>query len=162
MTSTVGTSGLVKGRYRDAYSVGDSIVGWGNLVKTLGIVAGVIIALLGFAGAGTLGVGAVIVSLILAMAIGGAFYMFGIMVAAQGQMVLAVLDTAVNTSPLLSLEEKGEVITSLQGSRSAAKPATVSATDVTGANPEPTQCPSCGANVYATAKVCDSCWKPLS
>ena len=64
-------------------------------MKTLGIVAGIVIALLGLLVGSTFGVAAVILFLIVAAAIGGAFYMFGVMIAAQGQIPRAVLDTAV-------------------------------------------------------------------
>lgn len=130
-------------------------------MKMLSIVAGAIIALLGLVAASNLGVGAAFVSLILAVVIGGAFYISGIIVAAQGQIVLAILDIAVNTSPLLSLEEKTEVITSLRGPGSGPLPAQGQLADATGVNPPTIKCPSCGETVYATAKVCSSCWKPL-
>src|SRR2546422_11685371 len=115
MTESGDASTAVHNRYRDAYTVAASIAGLGSLVKTLGIVAGVVVALLGLASAGSFGAGAFVVFLILAVGVGGMFFMFGVMVAAQGQVLLAVLDTAVNTSPLLSVEQKGEVIVALGG-----------------------------------------------
>lgn len=42
----------------------------------------------------------------------GTLYGLGVAVAALGQVMQAVLDTAVNTSPILSLEQKREVIVS--------------------------------------------------
>jgi hypothetical protein len=167
MVNTATASDVVKSRYRDAYFVGLSLVRWGQGVEVLGIVAGVTIALLGLVGAMNASTPvsprAVLVPIILAAAIVVASYIAGIMVAAQGQIVLAVLDTAVNTSPLLSQEEKAEVITALRGPVSGSVPSVEPSPDVTGEGAPPTiKCPSCGATVYATAKVCLSCWKPLS
>jgi len=109
-------SNTISGRYTDAYSIADSNVSWGNMVKTLGIVAGVVIALAGFLAGGQFGVGAVVLFLVLAAAVGSSFYMFGVMIAAQGQVLRAVLGTAVNTSPLLSTDQKRDVITHVAAS----------------------------------------------
>ena len=46
------------------------------------------------------------------------FYVFGVLVAAQGQIILATLDTAVSCTPLFSDEEKRSIITR----RPASKP----------------------------------------
>ena len=161
MTSAGDESNALKGRYRDAYAGADAIVGWGNLVKTFGIVAGVVIVLLGVVAAGNFGPAVFILFLVLAVAVGGMFYMFGIMAAAQGQVLLAALDTAVNTSPLLSVEQKGEVIAPRRGSSAPPSAAAGAAPEATGAPPATAACPSCGATVYTTAKICSSCLKPL-
>jgi hypothetical protein len=109
MMADDGSSG-VAARYRDAYSVAESTVHWGNALKILGIVGAVVIGLIGVVAAEYVGVGAVIASLVAAVGIGGMLYALGVTVAAQGQIIRAVLDTAVNTSPLLSVEQKREVI----------------------------------------------------
>jgi hypothetical protein len=49
-------------------------------------------------------------SLVLALVIYGVLALMGTLISAMGQVVRAVLDTAVNTSPFLSTEEKGDVM----------------------------------------------------
>jgi hypothetical protein len=113
---------LLQRRYRDAYSVAEATVGWGTLLKVLGLIAGLVIAVLGLVAAPNLGIGGVAASIVIAVAIAGTMYALGIAVAAQGQIIRAILDTAVNTSPLLTDEQKQAVILSSGEQASAAAP----------------------------------------
>ena len=112
----------VQGRYRDAYSVAESIIGWGVLLKVLGIVGAIAIAVFGLVAGANFGMGAIVASFIVAASVGATLYALGVTVAAQGQIIRAVLDTAVNTSPLLSTEEKRDVIVASGGQASVTVP----------------------------------------
>jgi len=130
MTSTE-QLGSVVSRYKDAYSSARAIVASGNTIKMLGIVAGVLAALFGAAlgtalgsngphglkdlalalfgaalGTALGGVGGALALMLMGAIVGGVIYSFGVQIAAQGQMLYAVLDTAVNTSSLLEAEHK--------------------------------------------------------
>ncbi len=111
-------------RYRDAYSVAEATIGWGTVLKILGVLGGLAIALLGLVAASHVGFAAALASFIVAVSVAGTMYALGVTVAAQGQIIRAILDTAVNTSPLLSNEEKREVlVTSGEQALDAAPPA---------------------------------------
>jgi hypothetical protein len=109
------TMSEVNERYRNAYQVSRNIKSMGTAVKVLGFVFGaVILALIitymqssegrgisdavGFAG------------LFVVVAIPVSGWITGNLISAQSHMLMAVLDTAVNTSPSLSLEGKVQVI----------------------------------------------------
>lgn len=93
-----GPNAQVAGRYRDAYRVGLSLVGLGDAFKIIGaILAGLLLL-----GALKAGGAFVLVGLALAMLIGALFWVCGVVVSAQGQILQATLDTAVSVSPFLS------------------------------------------------------------
>jgi hypothetical protein len=116
------TQSAISHRYRDAYAVSSTIVGFGDLIKVLGCLFGGLIALggllmmtqggLGFATE----VGAVVWGGVTATLI----YLFGIVVAAQGQILRATLDTAVNTSPFLDNPSRAEIMTVPLGNAASA------------------------------------------
>lgn len=93
-------------RYRDAYSVARVIVGAGNGVKTVGVIVGILFALASFAAKGSF----VFLGLMAALAAGVLFYVAGVVISAQGQLLQATLDTAVNSSPLLDNEQKAQIL----------------------------------------------------
>lgn len=94
-------------RYRDAYLQAAMTVGISRLIKGVGMVLGLLTAVLGLLtgkGPGFLGgllSGAMIVAI---------FYFIGIGVATMGQALMATLDSAVNTSPFLDDSQKAEVM----------------------------------------------------
>ncbi|MCR4339427.1 MAG: hypothetical protein NUW01_06015 [Gemmatimonadaceae bacterium] len=94
-------------RYRDAYRVGAALVALGNTIKIVGAVLGGVIVLgsLG-AGDGPFGGGAVVAGLISAAIGGGLLWVCGVIVAAQGEVLRATLDTAVASSPFLENVER--------------------------------------------------------
>lgn len=106
-------------RYTDAYSVARQLVTSGNSVKALGAVAGALVALLGLLLASSLGTVAVVVGIAVGIGVWSSAHHRGQLTAAQGQILLAVLDTAVNTSPLLSNAGKAALL----GGSSTASPA---------------------------------------
>lgn len=90
-------------RYSDAYRVATFFVSVGDILKWIGCGIGGLILLLGLASGSGFGImGALVTGAVMA----GIFFVLGILVAAQGQMLRATLDTAVNTSPVLTSEEK--------------------------------------------------------
>jgi len=101
----------LKRRYQKAYIAADSIVLSGGIVKGAGYLAGFAIFLGGAVGGIPVGIWITGASL---FAILG--YVVGSVLAAIGQTVMAALDTAVNTSPLLSDEDRVDAMR-LRGSQ---------------------------------------------
>ena len=103
-------------RYRDAYTVAFSIIARGERLKTMAILVGILIALLSVVWAVTaLGddvkfVLGIIPGLLIAASVGAAIYGHGIIVAAQGQLLLTSIDTAVNTSGFLANHERAKIM----------------------------------------------------
>lgn len=102
-----------RGRYVDAYHVASAVIGFGRFFKGIGIFLAIALAILSFivgsqygAEGTTAGIGVFFVGLITGLV----FYGVGILISAQGQIVRATLDTAVNSSPHLGNEEKEELI----------------------------------------------------
>jgi hypothetical protein len=92
-----------------------------------------------------------------AAAVGAMFFFWGILVAAQGEILNATLDTAVNSSPFLSNEQRGRIM-SLPGTPNAS------------VSQDAAKCPSCGQptiEIYERSRegqnwICGNCkhtWK---
>lgn len=102
----------VMSRYRDAYLVARTIVSVGGIIKGIGIFLAIVIALGAFVfatqgeGNWMVGLGGILVGSI----VGVPLYVLGILVAAQGQILKATLDEAVNGSPFLSNDQKAETM----------------------------------------------------
>ncbi len=102
-------------RYFDAYTVAKVIDSIGSTIKTIGGAFVLLFVVLGFyilsqsRGEATI-LAAAILIIILGVAIGALFYVAGVLVSAQGQILKASLDAAVNTSPFLMIEEKAKVM----------------------------------------------------
>lgn len=89
--------------------------GWGNLVKGIGIAIAILLALVGvvFLSEGGLGNATFalgVVTIFFGIISGGGFYVAGILVSAQGQMLKASLDCAVNSSPFLTNKERALIM----------------------------------------------------
>jgi len=93
-------------RYSDGYKAAKAIVGFGNLVKILGAVAGVIIALVALSVPGALFVGGAVLGGLVWLGL----FVGGIVICAQGQLLLATLDSAVNTSPFLDNLQRSSIM----------------------------------------------------
>src|ERR1035437_10359292 len=101
----------VMSRYTDAYRVAGVIVGVGNLVKMLGIVAGVVVVLVGFGIADSMHTpGAIIASLPFGQVTWLLLWALGILGAAQGVRLKANIDEAVNTSPFLVDDQRAQIM----------------------------------------------------
>ncbi len=132
-------------RYRDAYTVANVTVGFGTIIKVVGVIIGVILAYFGFtiAGPGRANDPSALFGIILialGVVVGALFYVIGILVSAQGQILKATLDSAVNTSPFLEDEHRTKIMSLgfTEGSRS----------------PQ--------ANPTNQINTCEVCGKPLS
>ena len=101
------SSSVVVNRYRDGYRVGAALEGLGTTIKVVGAVLGgtIVIGSLS-AGSGPLGVGAVVAGIFIAAIVGALFWVSGVVVAAQGQILRATLDNAVASSHFLTDTER--------------------------------------------------------
>lgn len=99
-------SGELSRRYRDAYAVAKGIIAVGNAIKIGAVVLGAVMVFFGLAGP------SFVTGIMIAMGIlvGVAGFAAGILVSAQGQIMQSVVDTAVNTSPQISPEQKIQVM----------------------------------------------------
>src|ERR1051325_4618679 len=88
-------------RYVDAYRVAGAVASFGNAIKLAGLIFGVWIFLWAAGSLQSPGLGAVA-----AFVIGAIFIGIGVIVAAQGQILKAALDTAVNSSPFRNSTQK--------------------------------------------------------
>ena len=111
-TAQVPASGPVVNRYRDAYRVGAALVGLGNGIKILGaILSGIIILGSLSSASDRFGGGALaLTGVFSAVVVGGLFWVCGVMVAAQGQILRATLDTAVASSHFLTDTERADAM----------------------------------------------------
>jgi hypothetical protein len=105
-TDSIETSALLK-RYRDAYSVAGVIVGFGRIIKTVGLIVAALAILAGLAAESPI---YLLAGLFFAVFIGGIFYLLGVIVSAQGQIFKGSLDTAINTSPFLLNTHRAEIM----------------------------------------------------
>jgi Zn finger protein HypA/HybF involved in hydrogenase expression len=129
-------------RYIDLYRAARLLVGVGTTVKGVGIVLAIIIFLFWFlggilastqtqhtspfgpsptgqSGANTFFIfGGFVMGAVLGALVGGVFLLLGILISAQGQILLAQADAAIHTSPFLTEEEKAMAM-SLPYSRAA-------------------------------------------
>jgi uncharacterized membrane protein required for colicin V production len=101
-------------RYRDAYRVARVTNGFGVAIKVLGLIGAGLLVLLGAAVAsdgprnplsllGVLGIA-------FGLFAGALFFIIGVMVSAQGQILKASLDGAVNSSPFLTNEHRARIM----------------------------------------------------
>ena len=116
-TSSGGPSNIASSvmmRYWDAYLVARITTGFGGIIKGIGI----LLAIVTFGGAASVGNQAygdtkttyTIAGVVLAVIIGAAFFLFGVLVSAQGQILKASLDGAVNSSPFLTNDQKAKTM----------------------------------------------------
>jgi hypothetical protein len=93
----------LENRYRDAYSLASILLRIGGFVKVVGIVLGGLLALSSL----TSGIGVLVFGgLLIAVTVGLLVFVFGLLLSAQGQILRANLDSAVNSFPTLAESEK--------------------------------------------------------
>lgn len=101
-------------RYWDAYITARVTDGFGDTIKIIGVVLALLIALVTLLVASQIGGGASFVSmsigLLFAAFVGIQFYLLGVLVSAQGQILKASLDSAVNSSPFLNNEHRAKIM----------------------------------------------------
>ena len=107
-------SAVIK-RYKDAYVVARVTNGFGSFFKVAGVIIGALLAFGGFMVAGNAGprdpmsvLG--VVGIVVGVIAGALFFIIGVLVSAQGQMLKASLDGAVNSSPFLSNAQRAQVM----------------------------------------------------
>ena len=102
-------------RYQDSYKVAKVIDTFGGFAKIAGYVSAGIICFIGLlltfvtiASYSDSGVAFVVflIAITLGAVVGAFFYILGLVLSALGQNLMAVLDTAVNTSPYLNQNQK--------------------------------------------------------
>jgi hypothetical protein len=102
-------------RYRDAYIVARATNGFGGVIKGIGLFIGGVLAIGGFMVASNggprdpnsvLGIVAIVVGVIA----GALFYIIGVLVSAQGQILKASIDGAVNNSPFLTNQYRAKIM----------------------------------------------------
>jgi hypothetical protein len=112
-------------RYSDGYRVAVFIIGLGTAVKVLGIVLGVFLAGTGVLlpalrlgpvsmlhqQASNVALGVMITGFFAGGIAWFLLFVGGVFISAQGQMVRASLDAAVNSSPIFSLRQKVQILT---------------------------------------------------
>lgn len=115
--SRLTTAGALMHRYRDAYSLARVTTDFGSAIKILGIIIAVVIVIFGVVGSESAGRTArdvsgamILASLLVGAIVGLSFYFVGVLVSAQGQILKATLDSAVNTSPFLSSENRAKIM----------------------------------------------------
>lgn len=106
-------------RYQDSYTVARTANAFGKLAKLVAFgsagIIGFIGLLLTFITIGSYrdsGVGFVVflIALVTGAVVGAIFYVFGIVLSALGQNLMAVLDSAVYASPFMTQEQKAQVM----------------------------------------------------
>jgi hypothetical protein len=113
-TGSMHISSLMR-RYRDAYLVSTVTNGFGALIKGLGLVIGGLVVIVGLfllgqgrAGDAAFAFGLIVVAIGVISAL--AFYIFGVLLSANAQVLKATLDGAVNTSPFLTNEHRAKIM----------------------------------------------------
>lgn len=96
----VSAGGAFVNRYRDAYRVASFLTAFGETAKIVGGVAAALLFLMGFGGVG--GAAGFFGGLLLGALFGGLFFLCGVMISAQGQLLRASLDSAVSSSRFMS------------------------------------------------------------
>ena len=96
-------------RYQDGYRVANLINGFGQTCKVVGVCFGGLI-FLGSAMAESISSFAIVIGLVVGSIVGFVGWANGVLISAQGHLVKATLDTAVNSSPFLSNEGRAKVM----------------------------------------------------
>lgn len=108
----------VANRYSDAYFVARTIDGVGLTIKIIGLVIGALLGLTSLAAGSKGGVGIVFgfMGIAVAGAIATVLYLLGTLASAQGQILKATLDTAVNLSHFLTDQDRARIMSLPYGS----------------------------------------------
>lgn len=103
-------SGAVEKRYQDAFRVAQSIIFFGDVIKGGGAIGGIVVAIGFIVAFGHETAKVVPIGVLVGVLVAGAGWATGTIVAAIGQMMQSVVDTAVNTSPLLFAFHKAKLL----------------------------------------------------
>jgi hypothetical protein len=98
-------------RYSDAYARANAQTRMGASIKTASFVVGGLVVAVGVVGALASGeFGAVVLGILGGALVGVIGYGLGSMIVANGQILKATLDTAVNTSPMLNNDDRAGIM----------------------------------------------------
>jgi hypothetical protein len=97
-------------RYADAYVIARTVEGFGATIKGIGIVIGALMVLGSIVAALESGALISLGGIVIAVAITAVLYLLGTLASAQGQILKATLDTAVNSSEFLSAHDRAQVM----------------------------------------------------
>lgn len=99
-------------RYQQAYSGAAAILHCGTLVKLGSLAVGAIIVAVGILLATDAGLGPLLTTaaLLTGLCIAGGGWVAGMVIQAQAQIIYSMLDTTVNTSPLLDNSSKAQFL----------------------------------------------------
>ena len=97
-------------RYLDGYLVARTITGIGVLVKRVALILGGCIVLVALVALTQNSTAYAVMGIFAAVVVTIPIYVLGILVAAQGEILKATLDTAVTNSPFLKTEEMAKVM----------------------------------------------------
>jgi hypothetical protein len=104
----------LEARYLDAYRVAGAINGIGTAIKAISIVLALIVGVGSLASLtssdGFSGGASGVSGLVAAVVIGLSGFVLGVLVSAQGQILLATLDNTVCNSPFLTTPEKADIL----------------------------------------------------
>ena len=100
----------IESRYTDAYRVAIAVIAFGSAVKVIGAIIAAVLALASLAAFEDLGGGVALGGLLIAAVLLAGFWSFGVLVTAQGQLLFATLDTAVNGSPFLDQPQRARIM----------------------------------------------------
>jgi hypothetical protein len=107
-------AGVLLTRYKDAYLLTKVTVGLGSFIKGLGVVLGAFLllgtAIVSSQAGNFTGVVVFFVGAATACFVGMLIYVLGVLASAQGQILKASLDGAVNSSPFLANEHKAKIM----------------------------------------------------
>jgi hypothetical protein len=145
--STVVTA--VASRYSDAYLVARTIEGVGVAIKTIGLLIGALLALasVGAGSKGGMGIVVAFMGIAVAGAIATVLFLLGTLASAQGQILKAALETAVNSSHFLNDQDRARIMSLPYGAPALA---------VHHASPVEWRC-NCGQKNPASAAACLDC-----
>jgi hypothetical protein len=168
----------LQNRYADAYLVAQMVNGTGQTVKLVGFLFAALVTLGGLVAASKMGAVVGFAGLLFGILVALPFYALGVLVSAQGQILKATLDTAVNTSPILSQDEIRHILigTPLPVVPARAEPPSaqvplrpLDTADITLPSdspllPQPAakrSCPHCGGALESDASRCRWCMKKI-
>jgi hypothetical protein len=98
-------------RYACAYSVARTITAVGWFIKVLGVVISIGIMSIGLLAQIDSPRGNTLIGcFVFGMVVGVPIFILGILISAVGQLMLAVMDTSVHTSPFLTVDQKATVM----------------------------------------------------
>ena len=99
-------------RYNDAYSVAKATTTFGTVIKAIGFLLafGLLSGAFGVANQQSSDgkILFIMVGVVSALVTAAVFYLFGVLVSAQGQILKASLDGAVNSSPFLTDDQRAQ------------------------------------------------------